>query len=270
MKEDEVNIGRKRKWTEELCLEKARGCSTKKEFYTNFTSAYQAAVKKGWYDGYTWLIDDKDVSPKGTWTEEKCRDESKKYKKQIDFKNRCPGAYKAAKKNGWIDSYAWLSRRESVWTYDRCMEESKKYDSRMAFCNGNATAYQKSIKKDWINSFTWLGEGKTTKKWNRTTCMEEAAKYDSLGEFIKNSHQAYWVAKKNGWIDGYTWKVSGARKRTNHPTKDMCREEAAKYKSRGEFSRWCHTAYVESLENGWLEEFFGAPLKRGRKRTAKK
>lgn len=103
------------------------------------------------------------------WTEENCREESKKYKNRREFNKMNSAAYKKSKKMGWIDSFTWLESSTSVpygyWkSYNNCLEESKKYKSRREFWKGSRAAYQEASKNQWLDDFTWLKDYKTLDK----------------------------------------------------------------------------------------------------------
>ena len=79
--------------------------------------------------------------------------------------------------------------------------------------------------------------------WNNyENCYEAAKKCKSVSEFAKLYHGAWLqrkIAKSGFW--------------QNH---DNCLNESKKYKARTEFSKGNNSAYVQSLKNGWIDEFF--------------
>jgi len=64
---------------------------------------YNAAMRNGWVGGFGWL-----KRRHAEWTEEDCRTEAMKYGRKVDFQRSAPGAYKAARKKGWLKDYAWM------------------------------------------------------------------------------------------------------------------------------------------------------------------
>lgn len=256
-------MGRKLKWDEKNCLEEAKKYKTVADFYKYSTAAYQSATRNGWKSGYTWLKVTGERKPKGTWDEESCLEEAKKYKTFGEFRRNAIGAYRSSERNGWIDSYSWLTNRYNSWDHDSCEEESRKYNNRNDFGKGCPSAYQASIRNGWIDE--WFEPGKTTRKWTKDSCEEEAKKYNTLKEFAKGSHHAYWVATKNGWTEGYIWGDGRNGRKRNRWTEERCLNAGKEYSSRSDFFRGCPAGYNASLRRGLLDEIFGESKKRGRK-----
>ena len=49
--------------------------------------------------------------------------------------------------------------------------------------------------------------------------------------------------------------MATTKKPNNYWNYENCYQEALKYKSRGEFSKGCHTAYSNALTNGWIDDY---------------
>ena len=95
----------KSKWNYDTCLEESRKYKSRKEFSKKCRSAYRAALRNGWLDGYDWL-----EAKLQSWDKESCLEEARKYKSRKEFSNKCRGAYAAALKNGWLDDCDWLEK----------------------------------------------------------------------------------------------------------------------------------------------------------------
>ena len=97
------------KWTEESCRKAAMKYRTLDGFmHGKDQSAYNASLRNGWLGSFTWLR--RKTLPHGTWTEDSCRVESRKYSTRDEFRKGAPVAYGKARENGWLDSYTWLER----------------------------------------------------------------------------------------------------------------------------------------------------------------
>lgn len=94
---------------------------------------------------------------------------------------------------------------------------------------------------------------------SKTNCRNVTKRCKSKSELYKRFPSAYSSSLKNGWIDEF-FPQSSSKRGKIFWTKENCREEAKKYKTRSEFSFKCNRAYRVSLDNGWLEEF-GFPPK---------
>lgn len=98
-------------------------------------------------------------------------------------------------------------------------------------------------------------------KWTYESCFEEAKKYTSSTDFKKHNSGAYSIAAKKGWIKSYTWfkRPTVHNKKWTH---EMCRQEASKYKSRGDFKANNPVAYSVARKNGWLDSYTWFEAKR--------
>ena len=144
------------------------------------------------------------------WTYENTLNESKKYTTRNSFRKGSPGAYLAAIKNNWLDSYTWMVSLRKTWTYESAKNEAKKYKTRGELKTNNLSLYQAALKNGWLDDYTWFVNGNKLRgdrdrKWDYNTTMEESRKYKTRTEFMKGNSSAYSIAWKNKWLDDYTW-----------------------------------------------------------------
>lgn len=242
------------KWTKKRCYEEAKLYSYRKEFQRGSVGAYTQALKRGWLKDYTWFERPRNWNQK--WDRDSCYEEALKYNKPSQFEDNSPGAYRAAKKNGWLVDYTWIEytvKPASYWTYERCYEEAKKYKSRGELKNKVNTAYRTARTNGWIDDYTWFVKY-WEPKWNKETCYEEAKKYKIRTEFHKNNGSAYAAALKKGWIKDYTWFVVKSNPMI-YWTYERCVEESKKYKLRSDFRKGSPIAYRVAKRRNWIEEF---------------
>lgn len=90
------------------CYQEAKKYDSRISFYHGCHAAYESARKHKWLDDYTWFKFKKQ-RPKGYWTYETCREESRKYRSRTDFSDKCNRAYLVSIINGWIDDFTWLN-----------------------------------------------------------------------------------------------------------------------------------------------------------------
>lgn len=50
--------------------------------------------------------------PNGNWTFERCQEESRKYEYRGDYRKGSNGSYKVALRNGWMDGWLYLAKKE--------------------------------------------------------------------------------------------------------------------------------------------------------------
>ena len=248
----------KGKFDYEYCYKEARKYKTRKEFQVGCSCGYYHARINKWLDDYTWFVHP-EVSNK-KWNKETCYDEAKKYETVKEFAEKSSGCYSAALKNGWMDDYTWLKRKQKpkgYWDYDNCFNEAIKYSSRREFKEGNDSAYRNAIKNGWIDEYTWFT--KPNKKWTYQTCLEESKKYSTRGEFALASSGAYHVARENNWLDEYVWLMDGKQFRLEKWgkwTKEACYEEAKKYRTRTEFAKKNNSAYNNARQYNWIDDYY--------------
>ena len=93
---------------------------------------------------------------------------------------------------------------------------------------------------------------------NKENCIGEAKKYKTISEWIKKSMGSYTAAKKYNWVD--ECKTHMINKRTTivgsgyWNNKEICIEEAKKYKTRSEWGKKSAGSYLAAKRNGWFDE----------------
>ena len=245
-------------WTRERCEEESRKYQSKTEFVKGCPAAHSAAVREGWLDDFTWLIDKRfDIikgkvdsvyvyifeATKTAYVGRTLIRRQKKRDKEHIFNIEADNVARYAKKihvpvppMKIIESGLTLEEgldREDFW--------GKWYEQQgYTMLNRIATGKGKG-------SLGGISHG----KWNRKTCREEALKYKSSSEFEINSSGAYAAALRNGWLKDFSWFVVLKREWD----KETCLKEAKSYKTRSAFSKGCRGAYIKSLREGWIDEF---------------
>ncbi|TMI95344.1 MAG: hypothetical protein E6H08_06920 [Bacteroidetes bacterium] len=168
---------------------------------------------------------------------------------------------KLYQENGW--SVLNKSKAGSVggnvikWTKDELRKEALKYKSRVEFQKSNGTAYTAVRKNGWLKELCFhmpllqIPNGSLTKE----VCRKEARKYQTRTQFARNSAGAYDKSRKSGWLDDICSHMTSILKPKGYWTKEKCKTEAWKYKTRTEFQKNSPRAYDISHQNGWLNEF---------------
>ena len=234
------------------CYNEAKKYKSRTEFSKN-QPAYKAACKNGWLDDYTWF--EKKQKPTGYWNDyDNCYNEAKKYSSKIEFRNGSSGAYQVASRNGWLDDYTWLEKRNALpknyWTYDRCKKEAQQYKSRNNFRDGSRSAYEASFRNGWLDEWFPIEATKAER------CYNEAKKYKSREEFKLNSPELYKYAKNQNLLKNYTWLEKMNVPNGYWENYDNCYDAAKKYKTRTEFYKKNNLAYQTARINGWLDKWF--------------
>lgn len=124
------------------------------------------------------------------------------------------------------------------------------------------------VEQKTIESFRGLGWGilnivkggalgGTTVKWTKEKCFEQARKYDTRGTFEENESGCYKASLRLGIYDEVCGHMDFVKQPNGYWTKERCKTESLKYKSRTEFSNKCGSAYNMCLKNEWLDEICG-------------
>lgn len=92
--------------------------------------------------------------------------------------------------------------------------------------------------------------------WIKERCQEEALRYNTKSEFMKGSVGAYTSSLKKGWLEEVCAHMIKLHKPDGYWTKDICSEEAKKYKTRTEFKRNSN-AYTAAQKYGWIDDICG-------------
>lgn len=88
----------------------------------------------------------------------------------------------------------------------------------------------------------------------KENCINEASKYKSITELKRNCYGCYSSLLKHKWEkDCFPTFI---KRKTNGywNNKDLCIDEAKKYRNLREFSQKCYGAYKKSKENDWINE----------------
>jgi hypothetical protein len=145
-----------------------------------------------------------------------------------------------------------------VWDLKALTVEAQQYRTISAFAKGNKAAYSAALRQGLVDQV--CGHMKRGKRanghWlNKVNTAQEALKYRNKAEFQANARGAYGAALKNGWLDD----ICAHMEQTNAPrgywhSKENCRIEALKYRSRSEFGKRSSGAAHAAAEHGWFEE----------------
>ena len=110
------------KWNQETCLIEAQKYSSLLDFYTKSKTAYKVANENGWLKDYHWLK--RLHKERIFWTDELCREESKKYTSLTEFCKLCSGGYKYASTHHLLNSFSWLQSEKMRRKQPRQIDES--------------------------------------------------------------------------------------------------------------------------------------------------
>lgn len=88
--------------------------------------------------------------------------------------------------------------------------------------------------------------------WTFERCKKEALKFTQRRVFKINS-VAYSIAQRNNWLENVCEHMVSPQKESGFWDLCMCKKEALKFKTRGEFARKSGSAYSSAQRQGWLD-----------------
>lgn len=139
------------------------------------------------------------------WTEEKIKDEIKKYDTLNDFYTNSPSAFGALRKLGkdkFNELTSGLKRVKEKLSDEEIEILARMYDNKMTFFRSEPKAYSQAKRKgqaffDMITSH--MKNQKTY--WTDDMLRDESSKYSTRNGFAKGSPSAYTTARRRGLLD---------------------------------------------------------------------
>lgn len=187
-----LKISRKNKWTKQLCREEAIKYSTKTDFMTKSSSAYQACVKN-------------------KWVKELC-----KHMKIIGNKKlKCIYAFEFPDNRVYVGLTFNIEKREkrhrkvgpvakhiNKTDLQPLIKQLTKYIFFEKAIKAEGYWQRKYKREGWISLHTAPpgGIGGNDLKWTKEECSKEALKYFSRKEFYENCKNGYSAAQRKGYL----------------------------------------------------------------------
>ena len=239
-------------WTKEKCGEEALKYNSRHEFELGNTSAYLTSRRNNWLDeiGSHMIV---------------C---GNKYKRCIyaiefidnhvyigltyNFDKRIKDHFKDKSTN---KSSAFLHFKETNSSYE--VKQITDYLEKEEAVKMEDSILKSYIDKNWIplNKAKCGSLGGNNLIWDFEKCKEEALKYKSRREFGVNSSSGYTSARINGWLDEICQHME-ILIRKDYWNKELCLEEALKYKTRTEFIKNSKGAFAFAKKHGWLDDMY--------------
>ena len=199
-----------RLWDKESIFSEAKKHKTKHEWALASSRSSTLARKNGWYEECTAHMDIVQ-KPIGYWTKERCIEEARKYKSQVDFRRGNASSYQAAYNGNWMeeckDHMIITIKVKNYWTKEHCIEEARKYKNKKDWRENAISSYTSARKKGCLKECTEHMDLliKPVGYWTKELCLEEALKYTTKTKWQRGPHSAsYSSAYKNGWMDECT------------------------------------------------------------------
>lgn len=89
---------------------------------------------------------------------------------------------------------------------------------------------------------------------DKDVVLEHLSQCDSIHEFYKRYKRGYYASKENSWFDEVTAPLKDQRFLENSWTLEKIKVEAAKYKTKTDFAKYCGVAFAMAHRIGALDE----------------
>lgn len=194
-------IPHKKKWTKETLLENAKLYSKRSDWMKDNISAYNTALKSGYYNECVAHMEKYDFGREKIWSYEKITKIYKKYDNIKDLRINDNAAYNAAIRLGYHDKLGehlergWSKMKK--WSFDKVAEEAKKYNSISELQRNNPSAYNTAIRNKWLMSVIGHMKGGNT-KWTIDKLVDVLSKHPKKEWYkIKECHAAFVYMKRH-------------------------------------------------------------------------
>ena len=247
-------------WTKEKVFEEAKKYQSRSEFQKGCMSAYIVARKYKWIDEMDWFV--RPVNYNKKWYKENVFKEARKYQTRSEFQKGCPGAYRVARKNGWLDEMTWfiegklkaftIKKNDSVYKYyweetntiyigRTLMKRQKVRENEHSTSEEDAVFRHAKANGLAVPPMEIIEENITVK--------EGLEREDYWVNYYKERGYNVLNTGKTGIGSGSTGAIACGKW-----TKEKVFEKAREYKTRWEFKKGCVSAYNVAWKNGWLDE----------------
>jgi|688.fasta_scaffold218940_1 hypothetical protein len=192
----------------------------------------------------------KKYKPKGYWTPETIREESKKYSTRTQFLENNQVAFNTSLKHiGLLDEL--FPKKEH---YSYTFEESKKicdnFKSRMDLAKNNNKLYLYVKSNGWLPDLYPDMRYHKRSKYTIESVTEIAKKYNFISDFVRNHPGPYDFAYRNNLLPTLFTE------RKHKWTDERIKEELSKYQSKREVSTLNPSLYNTANRKGILNEVF--------------
>ena len=231
-------------WTRERCREEALKYNSRNELRKN--NPLYSAIKRN-----KWLDDVCNHMTNGNkkscyWTFENCQKEALKYNNRTDFYKKSRGAYLSSVKNGWYKEICshMIQFRTEYFGYAYEFEDNSVYVGITSREKQRIRSHLKDKTSSVFNHISSTGLKPTRKLLFELTNSEDASILEG-----------WWINyyKERGWNILNIAKPGSLGGTIIKWTKEKCREDALKYKTRSEF-KMNSLAYDRAWKNNWLDE----------------
>jgi predicted GIY-YIG superfamily endonuclease len=190
-------------WTQEKCHEEALKYNRIVDFQRGSSSAYHAALKKGFLDKICGHINYV-CTPHKKVDYEHHKKIALNYNNRRDLNKNHPSIYQMIIKRGWkelLDHMEYIFLPNGYWTKEKISEIALKYDNFKDFKKNDLRAYEAMCKKGWKEELCQHFKENPNDWTKKENCIRVALECITRSELYKKFPGAYHSALKNCWLD---------------------------------------------------------------------
>jgi len=190
-------------WTIERIKEDALKYNGRFEWEKSSPSACNKARELGIMDECCSHMELK-KAPAGTWTKEKCFEESAKYIGTHEWQQKSPGSYNAARRLGiYVECCKAFNKKRPIFrTKEEIISLAKTFKNVREWKQNDKNSYTDAHSKGILPLCTshMPKKGELKRKWTFDK-VKDAVGNQTKSEFRKSNKSAYRRALANGWLD---------------------------------------------------------------------
>ena len=241
--------GISRRWNKETCYEAAKECTSRSEYSSKFSGAYQMSLIFGWLDDYTWFTKQKRISFDEAYAAA-CECET-----IAEFKKKYYSYYTYFKNTKQI-SILPLKGKHIRMTEELCREQAKNCKSRLEFKTKYNSAWKYALKNNIMDELFGRLKSDIMKEFDQdflNHCIEIAKEMKNVSQFRKEHQFECRYLQK---YDENTFQSIFPPKEIIEVTLENCYKYGRTCKNRTEFHDKYRNLYDYSIQMKIIDTLF--------------
>ena len=236
-------------WGFDLCKAEASKYNTRSDFVKYSCSAYHRALQDGFLDQICTHMKSR-RKPYRFWSKEECHKVALLYNTKADFKREEQSAYSLALKRRWIPDIC--THMNAVGNRHKRLVYAYEFTNKMVYIGLTSNKQRRQL--EHVKHKTSPVYQYCLKSESEPVYVEISKSYIAAGKAQTLEGQTIETYKANGWHILNKAKAGGLGWAERKWTLERCKEEALKYKTRGEFQDNSLGAYAAASQNKWMDQ----------------
>ena len=247
-----TNNLKQNKWTKEYCIKLALTCNTRKELSEKSRTCYTISHRKGWLEEICSHMATKKRANPNHWTKENCSIEALKYETRGIFESKNLGAYTKARRMDWLDDICQHMHFRQRGAEGKKKVYLMKWKKENKIYIGITNNPKRRINDHLINSSNQKVKELIAK--GHKPKIEIISDWLNFNQIVDTEQQLIKKITNEGWIVLNVAKGGALGGITVKWTSEMCKMQALKYKTRGDFEKHESGCYKAAIRLGIYED----------------